>query len=49
MTPGRTEGRVLVGLVLIALVWSGIAPVDRLTWLMEVGWVVVGLPVVLWG
>ncbi|HZA18086.1 MAG TPA: DUF2238 domain-containing protein [Pseudonocardiaceae bacterium] len=49
MTPGRTEGRVLVGVVLVALVWSGIAPVDRLTWLMEVGWVLVGLPVVLWG
>jgi putative membrane protein len=49
MTPGRTEGRVLVGLVLAGLVWSGIAPVSRLTWLMEVMWVVVGLPLVLWG
>ena len=49
MTPGRTEGRVLVGLVLAGLVWSGIAPIDRLTWLMEVVWVLVGLPVVLWG
>lgn len=48
MTPGRAEGRVLVGVVLVALVWSGIAPFDRLTWLMEVVWVVVGLPVVLW-
>jgi len=49
MTPGRTEGRVLVAIVLAGLVWSGIAPVSRLTWLMEVVWVVVGLPVVLWG
>lgn len=48
MTPGHTEGRVLVGLVLVGLVWSGIAPVSRLTWLMEVVWVVVGLPLVLW-
>ncbi len=39
----------LVGLVLAALVWSGIAPVSRLTWLMEVAWVVVGLPLVVWG
>jgi uncharacterized membrane protein YjdF len=38
---------VLVGLVLAGLVWSGIAPVSRLTWLMEVVWVVVGLPLVL--
>ncbi|MDQ4094293.1 MAG: DUF2238 domain-containing protein [Actinomycetota bacterium] len=49
MTPGRTERRVLIGVVLAVLVWSGIAPADRLTWLMEVVWVVVGLPVVLWG
>lgn len=49
MTPGRIEGRVLFGVVLVVLAWSGIAPVDRLTWLMEVGWVLVGLPVVLWG
>ncbi|MGH3899072.1 MAG: DUF2238 domain-containing protein [Pseudonocardiaceae bacterium] len=48
MTPGRSEGRVLVGMVLVGLVWSGIAPVSRLTWLMEVGWVLIGLPVVLW-
>jgi putative membrane protein len=49
MTPGRIEGRVVVGLVLAGLVWSGIAPASRLTWLMEVVWVVVGLPLVLWG
>jgi putative membrane protein len=49
MTPRRIEGRVLVGVVLVVLVWSGVAPVDRLTWLMEVGWVLIGLPVVLWG
>jgi putative membrane protein len=49
MTPTRAEGRVLAGIVLIGLVWSGVAPVSRLTWLMEVAWVIVGLPLVLWG
>lgn len=49
MTPGRVEGRVLVALVLAGLVWSGIAPVSRLTWLMEVVWVLVGLPLAVWG
>jgi putative membrane protein len=49
MKPGCTEGRMLVGIVVIGLVWSGFAPVSRLTWLMEVVWVVVGLPVVLLG
>lgn len=44
MTPGRTERGVLVGLVVPALVWSGLAPVSWLTWLMEVVWVLAGLP-----
>jgi len=48
MTPGRTEGRVLVAVVLLGFVWSGLAPISRLTWVMEVAWVVVGLPAVLW-
>ncbi len=49
MTPTRAEGRVLTAIVLIGLAWSGVAPVSRLTWLMEVAWVMVGLPLVLWG
>lgn len=49
MTPGRTERRGLVAVVLVGLFWSGFAPVSRLTWLLEVGWVLAGLPVVLWG
>ena len=46
--PGRSEGWLIVGLVLGALAWSGIAPHDRLTWMLEVVWVAVGLPLVAW-
>jgi putative membrane protein len=46
-SPSRTEGAALVVLVLGALAWSGVAPHDRLTWLLEVVWVIVGLPLVL--
>lgn len=46
-TPSRPEGLLLVALVLGALAWSGIAPHDRLTWLLEVIWVMAGLPLVL--
>ncbi len=40
----------LSALTLAALVYSGIAPYDRLTWSMEVSWVAIGLPllVVTW-
>ncbi|MBM7084754.1 DUF2238 domain-containing protein [Micromonospora humidisoli] len=38
---------VLLGLVVAALVLSGIRPYDRLTWLLETVWVLVGVPVVL--
>lgn len=34
----------MTALVMALLIWSGIAPVDRLTWIMEVIWVVIGLP-----
>ncbi len=44
----RREGFVLAAIVLMVLLWSGIAPNDRLTWLMEVIWVMVGLPLVVW-
>jgi putative membrane protein len=47
-TPTRTERWLLVAIVLGALVWSGIAPHDRLTWVLEVVWVLVGLPLVAW-
>ena len=41
-----TERRALALAVLAALVISGIGPVDRLTWMMEVIWVAVALPLV---
>jgi putative membrane protein len=37
----------LLALVIVALVATGIRPYDRLTWLLETVWVVVGIPVVL--
>jgi putative membrane protein len=37
----------LLGLVIVALVTSGIRPYDRLTWLLETVWVIAGVPVVL--
>jgi len=44
---GRTgrESAVLLGAVSAALVWSGIAPHERGTWLLEVAPVLVGAPV----
>ncbi len=50
-SPTKREGWVLALIVLGALVVSGIAPHDRLTWMLEVVWVVIGLPLVVicWG
>ncbi|MEV4011557.1 DUF2238 domain-containing protein [Nonomuraea angiospora] len=53
MTPASAARRlplVLAAVVLLALVVSGLRPYDRLTWLLETFWVIVGLPllVVLW-
>jgi len=46
--PSRWERRLLIAAVVAALVISGVAPRDRLTWLLEVVWVLVGLPLVIW-
>jgi len=43
----RAEGLALLTVVLAVLAWSSIAPVDRLTWFMEVIWVMAGIPLVL--
>jgi len=43
----RNQAWGLVVGVLAVLLWSGIAPHDRLTWFMEVIWVIVGLPLVM--
>jgi len=46
-TPSSTEFAAVIGLILIALVWSGINPTDRLTWLLEIIWVAVALPLLI--
>jgi len=45
--PRRVLPPVLLGLVLLALVISGIQPYDRLTWLLETVWVMVGVAIIL--
>jgi len=37
----------LLALVLLALIWSGIGPVDRFTWWLEVGPILIGVPLLL--
>jgi putative membrane protein len=37
----------LLAVVLVVLLWSGIAPHDRFTWFLEVAPVLIGLPIVL--
>lgn len=46
----KAERLTLIAVVVLALVASGIGPVDQLTWAMEVVWVALGLPliVLLW-
>lgn len=44
---GLWELRLLLALALTALIYSGIAPYDRLTWAMEVSWVAVGIPLLI--
>ncbi len=43
----RIELPILWSATLAALIYSGIAPHDRLTWAMEISWVVVALPLLL--
>ncbi len=45
--PSRAERIGLLVLVAGALLWSGLAPKDRLTWFMEVVWVILTLPVLI--
>ncbi len=46
--PARGEAWAAAAVVIAALVWSGIAPYDRLTWVLEVIWVLLGLPLLAW-
>jgi putative membrane protein len=43
--PTRKEAMALAAVVVVALLWSGIVANDRLTWLLEVVWIVLALPV----
>ena len=42
--PTRAERLLLLALVAGALLWSAIAPADRMTWFLEVVWVLAALP-----
>jgi putative membrane protein len=44
---GSIERRVLVAITIAALLYSAIAPHDRMTWAMEVSWVVIALPMLI--
>ena len=44
--PSPPERKLLLGIVAIALIVSGIAPKDRLTWLLETVWVMIATPIV---
>lgn len=46
MSHARPLHVVLFAGVLVSLLWSAVAPRDRLTWWLEVSWVILGLPVV---
>jgi putative membrane protein len=47
-TPSPIMARSLIILVCLALGWSAIGARDSLTWLLEVIWVMIGLPLVIW-
>jgi putative membrane protein len=44
--PAPYERKFLLLVVIAALIVSGIAPKDRLTWLLEVIWVIVAIPII---
>jgi putative membrane protein len=44
---GRNEAIFLLVTVGIVLVWSGIAPNDRATWLLEIVWVLAAIPLLI--
>jgi putative membrane protein len=47
ITVSRGEGLSLLAGVAAVLAWSGVAPTDRLTWFMEVIWVLAAIPLLL--
>ncbi len=47
-TAHRYFGAFLAVIVITTLAWSAIHPLDWLTWWLEVSWVLVGLPIIIW-
>ena len=47
ITASAFEASLLLAAVAGVLLWSAVAPVDRLTWFMEVAWVLVTIPLLL--
>jgi putative membrane protein len=47
MQKDRLEPQLLLALTLLCLVLSSIHPLDRLTWWLEVSWVLVGIPILI--
>ncbi len=45
--PTAREPLLLLGATALVLLWSGIRPYDALTWLLEVGPVLIGIPILL--
>jgi putative membrane protein len=45
--PRRVLPPILLAVVVLALVLTGIRPYDRLTWLLEVFWVILAIPLIL--
>ena len=46
--PARTERIAVLAVTGLGLVWSGMIATDRLTWLLEVVWVLLALPLIAW-
>ncbi len=46
-TLNHRQGLVLTSAVAAVLLWSAIGPTDQLTWLMEVIWVLIGVPLLM--
>ncbi|PZO64545.1 MAG: hypothetical protein DI635_05375 [Pseudoxanthomonas suwonensis] len=48
ITPSRGERIAVLAVTGLVLVWSGMIATDRLTWLLEVVWVLLAVPLIAW-
>ena len=46
--PLAIGGWIAASVVVGVTVWSAVAPADRLTWWLEMAWVIIGLPLAVW-